>query len=83
MAVNLKVICTVCCLTESIAPVNSTLLFQDARLKIMVAIEEPPVIVRILAHLGLSTQARPLAPAQRFEWLARASGWPRAICCKR
>lgn len=36
----------------------------------MVAIEEPPAIVRILAHLGLSTRARPRAPAQRFEWLA-------------
>ena len=27
----------------------------------MVAIEEPPVIVRILAHLGFSTRARPRA----------------------
>ena len=46
------------------------------RLKIIAAIEEPPVIVRmalgqpLLAHLGLSTRAPPRAPAQRFEWLA-------------
>ena len=39
-------------------------------LKIIAAIEEPPVIVRILAHLGLPTRAPPRSPAQRLEWLA-------------
>ena len=36
-------------------------------LKIIAAIEDPPVIVRILAHLGLPTRATPRAPAQRFD----------------
>jgi hypothetical protein len=35
-------------------------------LKIIAAIEDPPVIVRILAHLGLPTRA----PARRVKWLA-------------
>ena len=39
-------------------------------LKIIAAIEEPPVIVRILAHLGLPTRAPPRSPARRVEWLA-------------
>jgi hypothetical protein len=33
-------------------------------LKIIAAIEDPPVIVRILTHLGLPTRAPPRAPAQ-------------------
>ena len=36
-------------------------------LKIIAAIEDPPVIVKILSHLGLSTRAPPRAPAQRFD----------------
>jgi hypothetical protein len=36
-------------------------------LKIIAAIEDPPVIVRILAHLGLPTRAPPRAPAQRLD----------------
>jgi hypothetical protein len=36
-------------------------------LKIIAAIEAPPVIVKILSHLGLSTRAPPRAPAQRFD----------------
>ena len=45
-------------------------------LKIIAAIEDPPVIVRmalgqpLLAHLGLPTRAPPRPPAQRVEWLA-------------
>ena len=31
------------------------------------AIEDPPVIVRILTHLGLPTRAPPRAPAQRVD----------------
>ena len=31
------------------------------------AIEDPPVIVKILAHLGLPTRAPPRSPAQRFD----------------
>ena len=38
-----------------------------AALKIIAAIEDPPVIVKILAHLGLPTRAPPRAPAQRFD----------------
>jgi len=30
-----------------------------------IAIEDPPVIVKILAHLGLPTRALPRAPARR------------------
>ena len=37
---------------------------------LIAALEDPPVIVRILAHLGLPTRAPPRAPAQRVEWLA-------------
>jgi Putative transposase/Transposase zinc-binding domain len=37
------------------------------RLKIIAAIEDPPVIVRILAHLGLPTRAPPRTPAQRVD----------------
>ena len=40
------------------------------RLKIIAVIEAPPVIARILAHLGLPTRAPPRAAARRFEWLA-------------
>ena len=36
-------------------------------LKIIAAIEERPVIARILAHLGLPTRAPPRAPARRFD----------------
>jgi ribosomal protein S27E len=39
-------------------------------LKIIAAIEDPPVIVRILAHLGLPTRAPPRSPARQLEWLA-------------
>ena len=31
------------------------------------AIEDPPVIVKILSHLGLPTRTPPRAPAQRFD----------------
>jgi hypothetical protein len=34
-------------------------------LKIIAAIEDPPVIVRILSHLGLPTHAPPRSPARR------------------
>jgi hypothetical protein len=30
-------------------------------------IEDPPVIVKILTHLGLPTRAPPRSPAQRFD----------------
>ena len=36
-------------------------------LKIIAAIEDPPVIVKILTHLGLSTRAPPRAPARRVD----------------
>ena len=36
-------------------------------LKIIAAIEDPPVIVKILTHLGLPTRAPPRPPAQRFD----------------
>ena len=36
-------------------------------LKIIAAIEDPPVIARILAHLGLPTRAPPRAPVRRID----------------
>jgi hypothetical protein len=36
-------------------------------LKIIAAIEDPPVIVKILSHLGLPNRAPPRSPAQRFD----------------
>jgi Putative transposase len=37
------------------------------RLKIIAAIEDPPVIVKILSHRGLPTRAPPHAPVRRFD----------------
>ena len=36
-------------------------------LKIIAAIEDPPVIVKILTHLGLPARAPPRAPAHRVD----------------
>jgi len=36
-------------------------------LKIIAAIEDPPVIVKILSHLGLRSRAVPRAPARRVD----------------
>ena len=36
-------------------------------LKIIAAIEDPPVIVKILSHLGLSSRAPPRATARRID----------------
>jgi hypothetical protein len=36
-------------------------------LKIIAAIEHPPVIVKILSHLGLPARAPPRSPARRFD----------------
>ena len=36
-------------------------------LKIIAAIEDSPVIVKILSHLGLPTRAPPRAPARRVD----------------
>jgi hypothetical protein len=41
-------------------------------LKIIAAIEEPSVIAKILAHLGLPTRAPPRSPARSFELFATA-----------
>jgi hypothetical protein len=38
-------------------------------LKIIAVIEDPPVILRILTHLGLPTRAPPRSPARRFDLL--------------
>jgi len=38
-----------------------------AALKIIAAIEDPPVIDKILSHLGLPTRAPPRSPAQRID----------------
>jgi hypothetical protein len=49
-------------------------------LKILAAIEEPPVIVRMLAHLGLPTRAPARAPAQRLDlFQAGLIRQPRAV----
>ena len=39
-------------------------------LKIIAAIEEPSVITKILAHLGLPTRAPPRSPARSFDLFA-------------
>jgi len=44
------------------------------QLKILAAIEEPVVIVRFLAHLGLSTRASLRAPAREPESAAIGAG---------
>jgi hypothetical protein len=36
-------------------------------LKIIAAIDDPPVIVKILSHLGLPTRGPPRAPARRVD----------------
>ena len=36
-------------------------------LKIIAAIEDPPLIVKILSHLGLPTRAPPRSPARRVD----------------
>ena len=36
-------------------------------LKIIAAIEDPPVIARLLAHLSLPTRAPPRLPARRLD----------------
>jgi hypothetical protein len=36
-------------------------------LKIIAAIEDPPVIIKILSHLGLPSRALPRAPARRVD----------------
>jgi len=36
-------------------------------LKIIAAVEDPPVIVKILSHLGLPTRAPPRTPARRVD----------------
>jgi hypothetical protein len=41
-------------------------------LKIIAAIEEPGVIAKILAHLGLPTRAPPRSPARSFDLLETA-----------
>ena len=40
---------------------------MSGALKIIAAIEDPPVIVKILSHLGLPTRAPPRAPARRVD----------------
>jgi hypothetical protein len=36
-------------------------------LKIIAAIEDPPLIIKILSHLGLPTRAPPRPPARRVD----------------
>ena len=36
-------------------------------LKIIAAIEDPPVILKILTHLGLPARSPPRSPARRFD----------------
>jgi len=55
-------------------------------LKIIAAIEDPPVIVKILSHLGLPTRAPPRAPARRvdlFQTIRGAENQPRKPACQR
>ena len=41
-------------------------------MKIIAAIEQPAVIAKILAHLGLPTRAPPRAPARSFNFFDTA-----------
>src|SRR5262249_40190846 len=43
-------------------------------LKIIAAIDDPPVIIKILSHLGLPTRGRPRAPARRVGLFQRIGG---------
>jgi hypothetical protein len=59
-----------------VATVSDATLFKNGRqfaassggaLKIIAAIEDPTVIAKILAHIGLSARAPPRSPAPPFE----------------
>ena len=39
---------------------------SEGRAEILVSIEHPPVIAKILTHLGLSARAPPRSPARAF-----------------
>jgi hypothetical protein len=41
--------------------------FYGGALKIIAAIEDPPVIDKILSHLGLPSRAPPRSPARRVD----------------
>jgi len=41
-------------------------------LTILAALEDPPVIAKILTHLGLPARAPPRSPARSFDRLQRA-----------
>ena len=45
---------------------------RGGQLKIIAAIQSPPVIARILGHLGLPTRAPPKAPQHSFDQFATA-----------
>src|SRR5262249_21582084 len=48
-------------------------------LKIIAAIEDPPVIIKILSHLGLPTRSPPRAPARRVD-LFQTIEEPKTTC---
>jgi hypothetical protein len=48
-------------------------------LKIIAAIEDPPVIDKILSHLGLPTRAPPRAPARRVDLFRKNKGSSREL----
>jgi hypothetical protein len=50
-------------------------------LKIIAAIEDPPVIDKILSHLGLPTRAPPRAPARRVDLFQTI--WEPKTACQR
>ena len=43
------------------------------KLKFVASIEQPDVIEKILAHLGLAAQPPPIAPARPDAWLFEAA----------
>ena len=50
-------------------------------LKIIAAIEDPPVVIKILSHLGLPTRAPPRSPARRVDLFQTI--WEPKIACPR
>jgi len=52
---------------RQVRPTHAYEVLRLHRRKIIAAIEDPPVIIKILSHLGLPTRAPPRAPAHRVD----------------
>jgi hypothetical protein len=54
-----------------VRPTHAYEVLRLHRRKVIAAIEDSPVIVKILSRLGLPTRAPPRSPAQRFDLFQR------------